>query len=74
MGVPMGPWCEIKRPNLAIEDDGKRIRCECGRLLSPMVINHPDGDVTIKMPPHKTKPKPIRRPKGDRKGRLARRG
>ena len=74
MGIPMGPWCDIKRPSLNIEDDGKRIRCECGRLLSPRVIAHLDGDITIKMPPHKRKPKPIRRPRGDRKGRLARRG
>jgi len=75
MGTPMGAWCDLKQPKLKIElEDGKRVRCECGRLLSPQVINHLDGDVEIRMPPHKTKPKPVRRPKGDRKCRLSRRG
>lgn len=57
-------------------DRRKPVRCpDCGRrLMAAEVHDEDDGLIGYSVPDHKTRTYKIRRPKGDRKGRLARRG
>lgn len=67
-------WCSDK----SVFKDYKQRRVRC-KTCSKMVMTRPvfciGGELLgHEMPPHKTKPKAVRRPKGDRSGTRSRRG
>jgi hypothetical protein len=72
-----GAWC-LGRPGFhrwINGDERKHVRCpDCGRRLLAAEVHDEDGLLGYAIPDHKTRTYKIRRPKGDRKGRLARRG
>lgn len=67
---PRGPHQWRDRPGA--------IRCaDCGRRLQGQTVYdccNPNEIRGYRLPPHKTKSRTLQRPKGDRGGRLARRG
>jgi hypothetical protein len=73
MGLsPRGPhqWRVLNKPG--------PVRCDlCGRRLQAQVVYdccNPNEVRGYRLPPHKTKERTLQRPKGDRRGRMARKG
>jgi len=60
-------WCS----GTLIRDTNHRVRCPvCRKVLAPYAVFCVGGElVGFRTPPHKTKPKTFKRPKGDRRSR-----
>lgn len=73
-----GTWCPNDNAWAPDRDKARMVRCElCGRrLMSRPVYDTWDPEELhgFKIPPHKTKSRTLKRPKGDKRGARGRRG
>jgi len=67
-------WCSFEKT--FDHDRQRRIRCpQCRKVVMTYPVYCFGGElIGFRSPPHKTKPKTYKRPKGDRRGARSRRG
>lgn len=68
-------WCQ-NRDYMHNENKQRRVRCgDCNKIVTTYAVFCIGGElIGYRVPPHKTKPKSVKRPKGDRHGARSRRG